>query len=204
MYNIHSCQKVINRVRCKMYLHCHPCGKMHLHCHSCASLSRATLVYLCITVRDRYNDYANSTPCGKIAFVGKYLSKWNEIVTYSRSIPCRRDLLISSMSLISVMICIFVIWQSYPTIHTDELSSSRRQSMLMQYECYQVFIWQGNQAIVAIALVIRTYMTVFGNLVYGMLSNWNDKKWVIVSLAKEAFKTGIMESSHLLNDPALT
>ena len=146
MYNIHSCQKVINRVRCKMYLHCHPCGKMHLHYHSCASFSRATLVYLCITVRDRYNDYANSTPCGKIALVGKYLSKWNEIVTYSRFIPCRRDLLISSMSLISVMICILVIWQSYPTIHADELSSSRCQSMLMQYECYQVFIWQGNPA----------------------------------------------------------
>ena len=124
----------------------HSYSQMYLHCHPCASFSRATLVYLCITVWDRYNDYANSTPCGKIAFVGKYLSKWNEIVTYSRSIPCRRDLLISFMSLISVMICIFVIWQSYPTIHTDELSSSRCQSMLMQYECYQVFIWQGNPA----------------------------------------------------------
>ena len=68
------------------------------------------------------------------------------MMTHYWSIPCRRDLLISSMSLISVMICILVIWQSYPTIHADELSSSRCQSMLMQYECYQVFIWQGNPA----------------------------------------------------------
>ena len=138
MYKIHGCQKVINRVRCKMYLHCHPC----------ASFSTATLICICTIVRVRYNGYANSTPCRKIVFVGKYLAKleWWHVSTHSWSIPSKRDLLISSMSLISGMICIFVIWQSNPTIHCDELSSSRCQSMLIQYECCQVFIWQGNPA----------------------------------------------------------
>ena len=100
---------------------------MYLH-HSTSSLQR-----LC-----QFHTMQKNSVCGKI-------SCKTGMVTHSWSIPSKRDLLISSMSLISGMICIFVIWQSYPTIHTDELSS-RCQSMLMQYERYQVFIWQGNPA----------------------------------------------------------
>ena len=101
---------------------------MYLH-HSTSSLQR-----LC-----QFHTIQKNSVCGKI-------SVKTEMMTHYWSIPCRRDLLISSISLISAMLCIFVIWQSYPTILADELSSSRCQSMLMQFECYQVFIWQGNPA----------------------------------------------------------